>query len=234
MKNYKPSLLATAVIAAACVPVATHADSNISFSFSPPPITSVAAPGERINKGSVGYTMLEFGDSELDLLNLNLLTKRDGMFGSLGFVTGEDDSGNLYMTGLAGMLGVERMLDSGVAMAVGVGLNYLYTEYDDRVADVYAETYITTVPAMASIQKRFPINDAVGVTPYLILNAVLLGSASTDTNTAAGFSSYEYDFDPYLGIQLGADIDFGGYSLGAFYQSADDSSVTSLTFSFEF
>ena len=87
---------------------------------------------------------------------------------------------------------------------------------------------------MASIQKRFVINDAAGITPYLILNAVLLGSASTDTNSAAGVTSSEYDFDPYLGIQLGADIDFSGYSLGAFYQSADDSSVTSLTFSFEF
>lgn len=233
MNNDKISFLAAAVLVSAYVP-STYAEGNISFSFSPPPITSVAAPGERINKGSVGYTLVEIEDTEFSLLNLNLLTKQDGLFGSLGFVTGEDDTGNVYISGLAAMAGIERMLDGGAAVALGIGLNYLYTEFESTALDIYSETYITTVPAMASIQKRFVINDAAGITPYLILNAVLLGSASTDTNSAAGVTSSEYDFDPYLGIQLGADIDFSGYSLGAFYQSADDSSVTSLTFSFEF
>ena len=121
MNNDKISFLAAAVLVSAYVP-STYAEGNISFSFSPPPITSVAAPGERINKGSVGYTLVEIEDTEFSLLNLNLLTKQDGLFGSLGFVTGEDDTGNVYMSGLAVMAGIERMLDGGRRCRTGYWL----------------------------------------------------------------------------------------------------------------
>ena len=235
MKNYQISILAAAVMVTAYVPT-THAEGNISFSFSPPPVTSVAGPGQSINKGNVGVTFLEFeaGDetTEFSLLNLNLLSKNDGKYWSLGLVSGEDDTGAISMLGLAGMVGVEQISPSGVIISAGVGVNYLYTEFDSAL--VYAETYLTTIPANVTFQKRFALDERIGVTPYLTLNAVPFGFGTVDSNSVGGVSSEDIEFDPYLGLQLGFDVDLNGVSLSAYYQSADDSSVTNLSVGFEF
>lgn len=108
----------------------------------------------------------------------------------------------------------------------------MYTEFDG--SDIYFETEITTFQVSASIQQRFPVADRVGITPYLLLNAVLFGSGTVDSNTPAGVDSTDIDVDAYLGFTLGFDVDFNGYSIAALYQSVDDSSVTSLSFGFEF
>lgn len=77
------------------------ADSSLSFSFSPPPITSVVEAGERVNKATLGYTFLEYDSAgssqEFALLGANLLSKKDDQFFSVGVTSGEDDTGDIYL-----------------------------------------------------------------------------------------------------------------------------------------
>lgn len=212
------------------------ADSSLSFSFAPPPITSVSDSGERINKATFGYTSLEYEsddfNQEFTLLGANWLSKQDGQFFSLGVTTGEDDTGDVYLLGFTGQYGLEQALQQGALWSIAGGLSYLYTEFDSN--DSYFETELITLQGTASIQQRFPVADRVGVTPYLLLTAVLLGTGTVDSNTVGGVDSSDIDIDPYLGFTLGFDVDFNGYSIAAMYQSADESSVTSVSFGFEF
>lgn len=212
------------------------ADSSLSFSFAPPPITSIVDDGERVNKVTLGYTFLEYDSSEasqeFSLLSANILSKKDSTFFSLGLTSGEDDTGNIYLLGLNGQYGIERAINKEASWSVAGGLSYLYTEFDS--SDIYSETEIVTGQVSASIQQRFPLAERVGITPYLLVNAVLFGTGSGFTNISSGVVDYDIDIDPYVGITLGFDLDFHGYSLAALYQSADDSSITSLSFGFEF
>jgi len=210
---------------------------SFTFTFSPPPITKADSISKPVNKGSVGYTSIEndagAATTEFELLNANYLNKHKGKFFSFGVLSGEDDSGVNYLLGLNGQAGVERDLGNGLLSSASVGLNYIYLEADGGNV-FYSETYLYTVPANLSVQKRFPVDEQVGVTPFVSLNAILFGTGTTDFNNSGGVGSNDFDVDPSVGIQLGLDVDFMGYSLAGYYQSTSDNTVTSLNFSKEF
>lgn len=67
---------------------------------------------------------------------------------------------------------------------------------------------------------------------------MLGGTGSSDTTIiAVGYadqSTTTFDIDPYMSTQVGVDIDVAGFSLAAFFQESDNSSVTSVNLGFEF
>lgn len=222
-------------------------DSSISFTFAPPPITS---PGQHVNKMAFNAVSMEYdsvdpvsGDettSEFSLVGLNFLTKNNGVFLSGAMVAGSDDADINSLTGMNFTAGYEGVSDGGFGMSGSLGMNLLYLETDmtSGTPYFYSETTMTTMQLNLAVQQRIALGDHAGITPYVTVAYMLGGTGSSDTTIiAVGYadqSTTTFDIDPYMSTQIGFDIDVAGFSLAAFFQESDNSSVTSVNLGFEF
>lgn len=229
-----------------CFSSFSYAEDTLSFSFSPPPITR---PGEQVNKLGFNFTSLEYETTDVDgnitttdfsLFGMNMLTKNNGGFFAGSLVSGSDEQDITRVTGLNFNGGGELKSESGFAMSVGLGFNLIYVVVDmtDSANYFYSETTMTTMQLDFALQQRIALGDSAGITPYISMAYVMMGSGTTDTTVVVLGNSYtsstEVEVDPYVSTQIGLDIDFAGMSLAAMVQESDNTSITSLNFGFEF
>ncbi|MCP5350117.1 MAG: autotransporter domain-containing protein [Oceanospirillaceae bacterium] len=224
----------------------SYADDSLSFTFSPPPITR---PGEQVNKFGFNFTSLEFESTdtngyatttEFSLVGLNMLTKNHGGFFGMSLVTGSDDQDITSVTALNFNGGGEMKNDNGFAMSMGIGFNMIFVTVDMSDADnyFYSETSMGTLQFDLALQQRIALGDNFGITPYVSMSYMMLGSGTSTTTVIVMGNSYEsttdVELDPYISTQVGLDMDIGGMSLAAMVQESDSTSMTSINIGFEF
>lgn len=234
------------VSAMSCLSSPSYAEDTLSFSFSPPPITR---PGEQVSKLGFNFTNLEYettdvnGDvttTEFSLVGMNMLTKNNGAFFAGSLITGSDEQDITSVSALNFNGGGELKGESGFAMSVGLGFNLIYVVVDmtDSATYFYSETTMTTMQLDFALQQRIALGASAGITPYISMAYVMLGSGTSETTVIVAGNSYisstEVEVDPYVSTQIGLDIDFAGMSLAAMVQESDNTSITSLNFGFEF
>ncbi len=202
---------------------------DITLSFAPAPITSPWDPedGDPGRQHRIGVNALTIeqdtdnGPSDFSMVGVTYVTKQEGEFFSGGLAAGEDDAGFVDLFVLNLRWGMEMGDPEGVAYSGSFGTD-IFTVDVDGGDDFSSDTIIGTLSAQFSVQNRIPLADGrMGFTPYATVNAVLFGNGTVNTRfrDAQGTlqrDSSDVDVDSTIGLQLGFDLDLGGYSLAAF------------------
>ncbi len=218
--------------------ITTHlyAEDTVSFTFAPPPVTKPQAEGTS-DKVSLSVVSIDSTAGGVDLSmsgwDLGMVSRTAGqqlgfsMLTHVGRITDDDDTIDSVNLGLSGNIETYLTPDKGAIGAAGLVMEFSNTTIDISPT-VDGDIATLFLGFQLSAQNRFPINEFMGVTPYVLYKS-LTGTAesrigSTNTSTDVDVSA----------LTFGVDVDVMQFSVAAMIQSTEDTDVTMLTLGLNF
>lgn len=213
-----------------------YAEDTVSFTFAPPPVTKPQTEGTSdkltLSMVSIDSTAggIDLSMSGWDIGGVSRQTNEKIGFsgqGHIGRITDDDDTIDSVNMGFSGNVETYLTPDKGTIVAGGLVMEFGNTTVD-MGPSVDGSVSTLFFGFQLSAQSRLPINEMVGVTPYVLYKS-LTGTA----DSTFGGSTTSTDVD-VSALTFGVDVDIMQFSVAAMIQSTDDTDVTMFTLGINF
>lgn len=232
------SLRYAAVITAlfAAFPAAAQT-SSFEFSFAPPPITDVVAPGKEASRLNFTYLEVDVPNNPFRGMGLDFVNRRAGPE-NLGFAWSlrgmglSDEKGTTSGGMFGGTIGPELYLGDGRNTILFGGVSFDFMAFTVSMAGGDAQTTGVSAGLNVGLQHHFKLGERTTLIPYVVAGTTS-SSFTTTVDTAFGTFSSETTAS-YSTTTVGFDLTVSEISIGALAATGGNNDVTMLRLGFAF